>query len=612
MIFFLVYAPIDSFAQPPVEDNAYLFPIRPGERNFLAGTMGEMRGSHFHGGLDVRTGGRIGLPVYATQSGYISRIQVSTGGYGHVLYLSHDDGNISVYAHLNLFEAGLEKYLRTNQYKEESYEIRLFPEKNQFRFKTGEILGYSGNTGSSLGPHLHFEIRDNDHRFLNPQEFGFSEIVDNIPPLIKSIGFVTRSPNSRVNGLYGRYDFEVIKVNGKFTTRKPIVLEGEIGVEIFHYDNHNGSYSRNGIPEIVFFLDGDTVFHQVKDRMSFNKNRNILVHLDYPVYRSKGRKFNKLYLEDGNELDIYKETSRSIPIDSNPHDLRIVLRDNDNNFSEFQATVNRRKVVYPELPEMEKFEILGNQMHFSSTDSIAKVFFHYRSEKIKSYKSFQDIHYFIWDLRNALPDSIRTAGSIIDPKFYAMIPSGFNFSFYNGDFDFETSKKTLFDTLFLRFEKNNDSISRKEIFDFKNTTDPLRNNVTITLKPNNSYGDKASVYSINRSKLSYVSSKRQSDGSFQFKTRELGKFTIAYDSIPPIITPVNWSKTNLKVKIEDESSGVKKYRATLDGRFLLMRFESKKGLLMAQPIDPNKPLSGEFILEVEDNLGNKNQITRKL
>ena len=98
-----------AWAQPPIEDDRYLFPIRPGERNFLSGTMGEMRGAHFHGGLDIRTGGRIGLPVYATQDGYISRLQVSAGGYGHALYLTHPDGNTSVYAHLNLFEPGLEK-----------------------------------------------------------------------------------------------------------------------------------------------------------------------------------------------------------------------------------------------------------------------------------------------------------------------------------------------------------------------------------------------------------------------------------------------------------------------------------------------------------------------
>ena len=601
-----------AWAQPPIEDDRYLFPIRPGERNFLSGTMGEMRGAHFHGGLDIRTGGRIGLPVYATQDGYISRMQVSAGGYGHALYLTHPDGNTSVYAHLNLFEPGLEKYLRHQQYLKEQYEVRLFPAKDLFEFKKGDIIAYSGNTGSSRGPHLHFEIRDEDHRFLNPMTFGFTEIKDNIPPILKSVAFVTRDEASRVNGSFGRFPFEVIKVNGKYTTRKPIELSGSIGMEVYHYDNQNGSYSRNGIPEIIMFLDGDTVFHQVKERMSFSLNRNILVHYDYPLYQSTRRKYNRLFREDGNELDIYKVIRRDLEFDAEPHELRLVLRDGNNNFSEFVTTVNNRRIVNPESPRIRNFLVYENHIQFKSEDSIATVYYHYRNEQIAPYTSKNGTNYFLWDLRKALPDSIRSGANTVNPHLYASIPAGYKFSFYNGDFDFESGRKTLFDTLYLRFEKSIDTLENREIFHFKNSSTPLRGPATITLKPRMSYDERHFVYSVSGRKTSFVGGTRLDDGSFRFSTRDLGKFTIAADSVPPVITPISWSRTNLKVKAEDPGSGIKDYRATLDGAFLLMRFDAKKGLLLAQPKEENKPLSGEFKLEVVDNAGNTNTITRKL
>ncbi len=589
-----------------------MFPVRPGEPNFLAGTMGEMRGSHFHGGIDIRTGGRTGLPVYATADGYISRIQAGTGGYGHVLYLTHTDGLISVYGHMNLFEDEIEKFLRMKQYEEESYEIRLFPDRDQFYFQKGEIIGYSGNTGSSSGPHLHFEIRDQDHRFLNPQEFGYTEIKDNISPFVKSIAFVTRDGNARVNGAFGRFEFEIIKVEGKYTTRKPIALNGNIGVEIYHYDNLNGTYSRNGIPEVTFFIDDDTAFHQVKERMSFNQNRNILVHLDYPTYVWRKRRYNKLYLSDGNLLDIYKKTQRSNFFDENPHELKIVLRDNHNNFSEFQTTVNNRRIVYPETPLKTHFQIYENHLQFRSGDSTATVYHNYDKSGIKPYTSNKSWYYYLWDLRKALPDSIISGRTKIKPDLYVTIPPGFEFNFYNRDFDIETDGYTLFDTLYLRFEKGYDTLNNRELFQFKNRITPLRAEARVTLKPDSVYGDKSGVFTVSRSKLSYVESEKLENGSYEFEARDLLRYTIAYDTIPPVITPINWSRTNLKMKIEDSGSGIKKYNATINGRFLLMRYESKQDLLMAQPKDPNIPLSGEFILKVEDNLGNIAEIKRKL
>jgi hypothetical protein len=575
--------------------------------------MGEMRGSHFHGGIDIKTGGRIGLPVYATSDGYIYRIAIKTGGYGHALYLRHNDGNSSVYAHLNLFEESLEKYVRYKQYENESYTIQLFPEKNLLTYKKGDIIGYSGNTGSSSGPHLHFEIRDENERYLNPLEFGFSEIKDDLTPTIKSIAFNTLEPEARVNGAFGRFEFEVIRVNGKYTTRKPIELSGKIGVDMYHYDNQNGTYNRNGIPEITMLVDSDTVFRQFKEAMAFRLNRNILVHMCYPRYVSRKRRYNRLYLTDGNNLDIYTHPSSGYEFNkSKATTLRILLRDSHDNISNFETTVNTRRIVNPEAPQIKEYAIQDNIIQFRMKDSTATVYYGFDRTKVSPYLRKDDDYYFLWDMRTGLPDSIKSVKSKIITDLYALIPSGYDFSFYNHDFDLTSSQSALFDTVYLSFQKKIDLESNREIFEFKNYQDPLRNSVTITLKPDFAYREGAAVFAKWGDDLNYIGGEMNENGSFTFKTRNFGNFTIDYDTIPPSITPLNWSPSNLKIRITDSRSGIKSFRASINGEFLLMRYEAKRDLLMALPKNPNIPLAGEFELIVEDNSGNLSEIKRKL
>ena len=151
-----------SFLNAQSSDNYYLFPIRPGEQNYLAGTMGELRSSHFHAGIDIKTGGQSGWPVYAAADGYINRIRISNGGYGHALYIAHTNGTSTVYGHLSKFNDDIAAYVLDEQYEQQSFTLQLFPNKEQFKVKKGDIIAYSGNTGSSTGPHLHFEIWHNN------------------------------------------------------------------------------------------------------------------------------------------------------------------------------------------------------------------------------------------------------------------------------------------------------------------------------------------------------------------------------------------------------------------------------------------------------------------
>ena len=606
----LLFLSLVSPAQPTA--SRYMFPINPGTQNYLAGTMGELRGSHFHGGIDIKTGGQTGLPVHATMDGYISRISISTGGYGHSLYLTHPDGNTSVYAHLERFEPALEAYLRSLQYEQQTYTLQDFPDAGRFRYKRGDIIAYSGNTGSSTGPHLHFEIRDKYHRFLNPLDFGFDEIKDNSRPIVKSIAFLCLDKEARINDAYGRYEFEVIYVNGKYTTRKPIRLQGRVGVEIYHYDHLDGTYNRNGIPEITFLLDGDTVFHQIKKRMSFGANRNILVHTDYQAYQNNRSRYNKLFVDEGNDLDIYLKKNDGTYFHDRPYQLEIVLRDSHNNVSALNTTVNNHKIVYPETPSFSGFEVVGNVIQWNGYDSTSTVYYGYNQARVSSYLHRKGLNFFLWDLRQGLPDSMLVNGNSIRTNYYVTVPSGVDFSFYNSDFDLQSSKSSLFDTVYLRFAKSYDTASQREVFAFQNATSPVRNSLKVVLKPQQTYGPKTAVYSVYGSRLGYIGGTQTPQGNFEFSTRDLVSFTLAQDTIPPQVTPISWLPSSLRFKIDDERSGIRSYRATLNGSFLLMQYEPKKDLLWAVPHDSMTKLSGEFILRVEDNQGNITELTKLL
>ena len=153
------------------QDNPYLFPIRPNQRNYLAGTMGELRGAHFHAGIDIKTGGATGVKVVAAADGYVSRIKVSGVGYGNALYIAHPKlGTTTVYGHLKKYNEQIAEYVLTTQYKNKSFTVDLFPDKTKFPVKKGDFIAFSGNSGGSSGPHLHFELWENGSP-VNPEDY---------------------------------------------------------------------------------------------------------------------------------------------------------------------------------------------------------------------------------------------------------------------------------------------------------------------------------------------------------------------------------------------------------------------------------------------------------
>ena len=152
----------------------------------LSGTFGELRANHFHAGIDIKTNGKEGYQVKSLDDGYVDRIRVGTNGYGKALYINHPNGLTTVYAHLMKFSPKIQSFVKSAQYKKETYEIQLFPKDDEIKVKAGEIIGLSGNTGGSSGPHLHFEIRNSkNQKTINPLYF-LDDIKDDRKPSIRS------------------------------------------------------------------------------------------------------------------------------------------------------------------------------------------------------------------------------------------------------------------------------------------------------------------------------------------------------------------------------------------------------------------------------------------
>ncbi|MEM6846009.1 MAG: M23 family metallopeptidase [Bacteroidota bacterium] len=615
-------------------DSYYLFPIRPGERNYLSGNFCELRSSHLHAGIDIKVGGVVGSPVHATADGFVNRIKISYGGYGNAIYIQHPNGTTSVYAHLHEFNDQIQEFVKKAQYRKKSFTIELFPQKDELKVKRGEVIGKAGNSGSSGGPHLHFEIRDANQQPMDPLKFGFKEIVDNVSPYVRRIALTTLEKDARINGQFGRFEFSLKSQNGKYVVNEPIAVRGTIGVEVAAFDKATGARNVYGVKETELTLDGESQFHCNMEKFSFSQAKNIHVHTNYEERYRQNRTFYKLYVDDGNTLKFYETNAQKGKItinDDQLHQANIVLKDINGNRSQVnfslqgQPTTDKTLTTrYFNKPYSSKnYHVRGNVLQlFAPVDKnpeglyqrkLATFFAERRALEEPPAYVVNDVAVYLWDLNRGIPDSVDMCGDISALPIKVKVPSRNAFSFYQPQMNVTFPKSALFDTLFLAM--NHEQEVGKELFRIHQDNVPLRQNMQILLKPRqfpDGARSKTSVYRLDaKGDLGYEGGEWK-ENTISFRTRNFGDFVLEVDTIAPVITPLSISSDRLRFKIEDVTSGIREYEAYVDGEWLLMHYDYKRDLIWSDRLDNSRPLQGEVKLRVTDMVGNENIFTKTI
>ena len=634
IFFFLAIVPhfaVAQFSEPKIKftnaaEEKYLYPIKPGHPGSLAGTMGELRSTHFHSGIDIRTDNMVGLSVFASKTGYISRVVISTTGYGNVIYITHPDGHSTLYAHLDKLVGPLADYVRQERYARKTSEIDLSLPKDKFPVKRGDLIAYSGNSGGSSGPHLHFDIRDSSNHALDPLKFGFTEISDKFPPAVEKVALQTLDINSRINDKFGRVEFYAQRVGKDYIFSAPILAHGHIGVEILAKDKFAAkSAFYGGVNYIDMKVDSQLVFSQAIERLDVSEPHDIYTLMNFKAMRTKGTRFYKLYIDDGNNLAFYGKSPSSGKIrvhDRKDTHIQILMKDSYGNASTFAFSLKPSPIT-TDVPSLEQ---MGTENFFDITDNVlmvaavpcadsasnkAIVFADKKSvEKKPDYGNAMRSVY-LFDLHKQIPDSITICGKSIVPKIRATVPSASDYTFYSERIDIQFPSNALYDTLYL----NTDYVAAKngsEVFTIGQRTVPLDKDIRVTLKPANEYPrDKGyAVYRVTGRSFSYAGG-TWANGQVSFNTHEFGDYTILRDTIPPTVKLMYANNLVAKFKIRDNLAGIGGFEAYINGQWLLMNYDNKTGMIWSEKPD-NKPLRGNLEVIVTDNVGNKQTFKRKI
>lgn len=519
----------------------------------LSGTFGELRPNHFHAGIDIKTKGSEGLKVYSIGDGYVSRIQITHGGYGKALYIKHDNGQSSVYAHLQKFSPKIEKIVKEIQYSNESYTLRVYPKKNDIRISEKELIGFSGNTGRSFGPHLHYELRDEMDRPLNPMAFKNYPVSDTIPPVVSGL-YYKKIPENSISGSNSSFKkLNIRKLSDNLFISDTLKASGLIGFGVNSYDRMNSTWNKMGLSNIEANIDGDKIFDMDLNSFSYDEWRHINTFVDYASYKNKKIKIQKLYIEEYNPLNMYDRTLGDgivkIVKKSELDLYSIKLFDFNKNYSEILVPIQ-------------------------------------------------------WKEQNDLSNKKSNLLNMIDID----TDSTYNLSFDNSVVSIE---KNSFYT-----DKKIQIFEEKNILNIDQDSIPLLKGITIKLNANrynDSLIDKSYIARIQENKKSSFVSNKKENNRIVAKINNLGNYTVKVDSIAPEISLINMSenqwisnRTKLMIKINDNGSGVDTYRGTINDKWILLEYNPMKGILTYDFNDNINKTNSKNILEVEikDNVGN--------
>lgn len=608
-----------------IQKGYFQYPFNPGKPNSLSGSMGELRTNHFHGGMDVRTSGTIGLPILAAADGYISKIIISSYSYGNMLYITHPNGFITVYAHLDKFYKKIADYTLAKQYALESFDVELTLQKNELIIAKGDTIGLSGNTGASRGPHLHFEVRDAKNRMYNPLLWGFPEIKDNIAPVFDRIAIRTFDKQSRVDDAFGRTEYKPIKKNGIYQTPAPITVWGTIGIEIQSHDMMNLTANMMGISYLKLKFDNKEIFYHDVTSYGFEENRYINAKIDYETLMRRGVRFERCYIADGDKLSTYKRYNSNGKIsinDEKTHTVEIIIGDVMGNNSTLQIKLIGKKPNPPtsivfvkksKLPQTTTLELFENILKITApqkADLKCKIYIKGKAHLSNPdyFKNGQSI--YLHDMRKGIADSIEVNNVIKKTNYQAMIPSGKALTFLQPGFKITFPSDCLFDTLYTQYAHGLDA-QKREVFQMNDLTVPMFSQPSINITPSIPVLNKPFAFGYNANRWPQFEGGSWAGNSITFKSKNLGKYIVQKDTVNPVITFKYKLKEVLYFQISDGQSGIGSFKANLNGAWILMNFDHKRRLIWTELKDKNQLLKGDFVLEVKDKAGNINKYTNK-
>lgn len=521
----------------------------------LSGNFGELRPNHFHAGFDLKTNKIEGLNVYAIADGYISRIKISIFGYGKAIYITHPNGYISVYGHLQKAVGEIQKTIIDEQYKVKEYEVEFFPKATDLPVKKGDIIGFSGNTGGSEGPHLHFEIRNSfTEKVINPMYFGY-KFKDSKAPNVASLLVYPIDENSVVNeskrpvvlGL-------VLQKDGTYMSDK-VAASGKIGFGVNSYDTDDVSFNNNGVFRTQLLSNGKLVFGYQFDEMNFDEARCINAFVDYSRYKSTKQRVQKLFMK-------------------HPYEWSNAYKNEDNGIFDIQDNFSQTQLL--EVSD------------FNNNKTIISIPIEYSAKS-----------------------SLITSG-IKKTKYYIKFKNDASFEKDNGSVFFPAG--TFYDDFFMNFDVKNNSV-----FVHDDTVAIKSNFTLAIEDKTTSADEKKKMFIalVQGKKLQYISTKIVGN-TFSCKTKSLGQFVLAKDITKPKVSIAKakagkfGTQKSIDVFISDDLSGINAYYATLNGKWVLFEYEPKLKKI-TYVFDNNDVNDGENILKVSvsDNVGNSTNFETK-
>ena len=513
----------------------------------LSGNFGESRTNHFHSGIDIKTQSKEGLNIISSANGYVSRIKIAHGGFGKALYIDHYNGFTTVYGHLKKFNKEIEDYIKKIQYKRQSYEVDIYLNKNTINLKKNQIIAYSGNTGSSLGPHLHYEIRNtSNQKPLNPLLFGM-DVKDTRRPEIKGL-FVYTNIDNNIDKIIPK-KLKLKKINDSVFRTNTINIKGKTGFGINVIDKQDLANNKNGVHKISTYLNKKLINSINFDGFLFEESILINTLIDYQHYINNKERILKLFKTSGNKLSFYKN-------------LNDGLIDEIKTNSEFKIQVSdiKKNNIYILIPVNNEKNIIEKKIE----------------KKSKVYYNKQ-------------------------------VDDNFEFNFKIDKYKINIPKNT--------FLKNTDLLIDliKDTLKIINPNVPVFKNIKIIFpNTNNKKGNYLANLDKNKNE-SFVTSRLDSKNNFETKTKKLGTFFIKNDSISPSIKSLSFKKGDwisnknyIKFKILDKESGIKTYKGTINGKWVLFEYEYKKNQISYE-FDKYyiKKSMNEVEITVEDMVGNE-------